>query len=497
MELFALEEILPLLVAVAAVAIPALASYHIIVSKDDVRAAIGWAGLVWLVPFVGTVLYLLFGINRIRRKAARVRRHRGASPPDAQPEGDSSVGPDDGSALEVLFPDASGAMKAQARMMDRITRLPLTRGNEIRFLVGGDEAYPEMLRAINEATRSVALATYLFDYDRAGRQFVSALAAAVARGVEVRVLIDGVGELYHFPSSWRMLRRAGVTVQRFNRSIMPWRMAYLNLRNHRKILVADGRIGFAGGMNLGEGNLRDAKPAAAIRDMHFRLDGPVVGHLMEVFAIDWAFAAGENLEGDAWFPKNLDGHSPGQKQGSAVARGVPDGPDEDLNKISWAILSGLGMARRSIKIVTPYFLPDKIIVAALSHAALRGVRVDIILPERSNLRVVDWASRAQYAQILEKGCHIHHLPPPFDHTKLLLVDDIWLLFGSSNWDPRSLRLNFEFNVECYDKALAAALAENISERINAAKEVGREDVRAKHPFRRARDGVAWLFSPYL
>ena len=497
MELFALEEILPLLVAAAAIAIPALASYHIIDSKDDVRAAIGWAGLVWLVPFIGTILYLLFGINRIRRKAARVRRHRGSNQPEQEHEGQGEAASGGGPPLQALFPEAGEAMKAQAEMMGRITRLPLTPGNDIRFLDGGDEAYPSMLKAINDATQSVALATFIFDYDRAGKQFVEALKAAVERGVEVRVLIDGVGELYHFPSSWRMLRRAGVPVQRFNRSIMPWRMAYLNLRNHRKILVADGRIGFTGGMNLRQGNFRDARPGNAIRDMHFRLEGPVVGHLMEVFAIDWSFAASENLEGEAWFPRDLDDHGPGNNPGSAVARGVPDGPDEDLNKISWAILSGLGMARRSIKIVTPYFLPDKIIVAALSHAALRGVRVDIILPARSNLKIVDWASRAQYAQVLEQGCHIHHLPPPFDHTKLLLVDDIWLLFGSSNWDPRSLRLNFEFNVECYDRALAGALAANISRRIAAAKQVTLAEVRSKHPFRRARDGVAWLFSPYL
>lgn len=495
MELFALEEILPLMVAFAAVAIPVLASYHIIDSKDDVRAAIGWAGLVWLVPFVGTILYLLFGINRIRRKAARVRRHRGTEQLEGQAEDQAEAGPGDGEALSLdhLLPGASDAMKAQARMMDRITRLQLTAGNQIHHLDSGDEAYPEMLKAIGEAQKSIALATYIFDYDRAGRQFVEALKAAVERGVEVRVLIDGVGEMYHFPSSWRMLRRAGVPVQRFNRSIMPWRMAYLNLRNHRKILVADGRIGFAGGMNLREGNFRDAKPGSAIRDMHFRLEGPVVAHLMEVFAIDWSFAEGENLQGDAWFPGDLSARKPG----TAVARGVPDGPDEDLNKISWAILSGLGMARRSIKIVTPYFLPDRVLVSALSHAALRGVQVDIVLPERSNLKIVDWASRAQYAQLLDKGCNIHHMPPPFDHTKLLLVDDIWLLFGSTNWDPRSLRLNFEFNVECYDRALAGALAENIAGRIKLAKKVRPGDVSAKHPLRRARDGIAWLFSPYL
>jgi cardiolipin synthase len=495
-ELFALEEIRPLLIAIGAVAIPLLASYHIIVSKDDVRAAIGWAGLVWLVPFVGTILYLLFGINRIRRKAARKRRHRDSSsiqagPPESHPEGEEGEGGEH--SLSSLLPQSSEAMQAQAAMMDRITRMPLTPGNHIRLLEGGDEAYPEMLAAIGEAQKSIALATYIFDYDRAGRQFVAALKAAVERGVKVRVLIDGVGEMYHFPSSWRMLRRAGVPVQRFNRSIMPWRMAYLNLRNHRKILVVDGRIGFTGGMNLREGNFRDARPGNAIRDMHFRLEGPVAAHLMEVFAVDWSFAEGESLEGDAWFPGDLAGHRPG----NAVARGVPDGPDEDLNKISWAILSGLGMARHSIKIVTPYFLPDRVLVAALSHAALRGVQVDIVLPERSNLKIVDWASRAQYGQLLDKGCHIHHLPPPFDHSKLLLVDDIWLLFGSSNWDPRSLRLNFEFNVECYDEALAGALAANIAERINRAKPVRPADVCAKHPLWRARDGIAWLFSPYL
>lgn len=479
-ELFIIEEVFPVLIAAGAVVIPTLASYHVITTKDDVRAAIGWAGLVWLVPFVGTVFYLLFGINRIRRKAARVRGERKLLRSQGKPT--TSV------AVEQL----SEAARAHNATMDRITVFELCEGNRVRPFITGDAAFEAMLEAIDDARHSIALATYIFDYDAVGQRFVAALKAAVRRGVEVRVLIDGVGELYHFPSSWRMLRRAGVTVERFNRSWVPWRMAYLNLRNHRKIMTVDGCAGFTGGMNLREGHLREAPADGAIRDLHFCLEGPIVAQLTEVFAEDWAFASGETLSGDAWFPNVALGG-----EGGVLARGIPDGPDEDLHKITWAILSGLGMARRKVRIMTPYFLPDRIIVAALNHAALRGVEVDILLPEKSNLKVVQWASRAQYAHILQSGCRIHHVPAPFDHAKLLIVDDEWVLLGSSNWDARSLRLNFEFNVECHDRSLAARLIKLFEARLASSSPVGMSDMAKIPAILRLRNGLAWLLSPYL
>jgi cardiolipin synthase len=212
--------------------------------------------------------------------------------------------------------------------------------------------------------------------------------------------------------------------------------------------------------------------------------------LQEAFAVDWAFATGEQLVGESWFPKL-------SRTGDTWARGIPHGPDEDFEIIHFVILAALAAATGTVRIATPYFLPDASIIHALNIAAMRGVEVKIILPEVSNVRLAQWASQASYWQVLEHGCRIFLSPPPFDHTKLLLVDGIWTLLGSTNWDPRSLRLNFEFNVECYQESLAGVLEGDLDARCSASREITLSDVQARGLPVRLRDGVARLFSPYL
>lgn len=201
-------------------------------------------------------------------------------------------------------------------------------------------------------------------------------------------------------------------------------------------------------MNLRAGHVLARGTGHPVRDIHFRVSGPVVAHLQEVFADDWAFCTGELLEGKRWFPA-LTEACPG------LARGIPDGPENDFEKLRLTMLGALACAQSSIRIMTPYFLPDASLITALNIAALRGVPVDIVLPRTGNLRLVQWAATAQLWQVVERGCRVWLTPSPFDHSKLLLVDRDWVMIGSANWDPRSLRLNFEFNLECYDRELAS------------------------------------------
>lgn len=213
-------------------------------------------------------------------------------------------------------------------------------------------------------------------------------------------------------------------------------------------------------------------------------------HLVDAFARDWAFTTGERLEGEAW-------HAVPEAAGSTASRGIPDGPDDDFERLHWTLLAGLAGAQRHVRILTPYFLPDQALVSALNVTALRGVRLDIVLPEANNLRVVGWAMRRQLGQVMESGCRVWLTPPPFDHSKLMLVDDSWSLFGSGNWDPRSLRLNFEFNVECYDRTLTTRLDELVHDRIARARPLAISELERRSLPVKLRDGVAWLFSPYL
>ena len=250
-----------------------------------------------------------------------------------------------------------------------------------------------------------------------------------------------------------------VPVGRFMHSGLPWRMPFLNLRTHKKVLVIDGRLAFTGGMNIGAENLVSRRPPHPVRDTHFRVEGPVVTQLTAAFAEDWFFVMNEELTGDAWFP-------PLDEAGAAVARVVTSGPDQDLEKIEFTVLEAIACARSSIQIVTPYFLPDDRLVTSLTLAAMRGVAVDIVMPERSNHRPVDWAARANSGPLLDEGCRIWLGPPPFDHSKIMVVDHEWCLIGSSNWDMRSFRLNFELAMEVYNDGLARALEAMVAARMH-------------------------------
>jgi cardiolipin synthase len=212
--------------------------------------------------------------------------------------------------------------------------------------------------------------------------------------------------------------------------------------------------------------------------------------LQDAFANDWAFTTGEVLDGQTWFPK-LEG------DGTIAARVITDGPDGDFEKARWTLLAALAEAQTSVQILTPYFLPDPALITGLNLAALRGVRVDIIMPSKNNLPFVHWASRAMWWQLLQRGCHIWLTPPPFDHSKLMVVDGHWVLLGSANWDARSLRLNFEINVECYGQGLARDLTAVIERKLIDAREVTLAEVDARTIPGKLRDAAARLFSPYL
>jgi cardiolipin synthase A/B len=343
-----------------------------------------------------------------------------------------------------------------------------------------------MLAAIGAAQKSVGLQSYIFRADKAGEAFHQALIQAQRRGVEVRVLIDGVGGGYFWSGTYNHLRRAGVPVARFLHSYFPWRMPFVNLRNHRKVLVIDGRLAFTGGINIGAENLCADDPPHLVLDTHFQVEGPIVDQLTDAFADDWLFATGEKLLTENWFP-------PLDKAGQVTARVVTSGPDEDMERVEFVALHAISCAHKSIRVVTPYFLPPDPLTMSLGLAALRGVTVDIILPEHSNHPVLDWARRVPLRPLIEAGCRVSLTTGPFDHSKLMVIDDAWALIGSANWDTRSFRLNFELNVELHDPAFAGRLAAVAppTRRLTLA-ELDRDSLPV-----RLRNSAARLLQPYL
>lgn len=471
-------------VAVLTLVLSVIGSGHALLFKRDTRAAVSWVGFIWLVPLVGAVLYFILGVNRIRRTAVLLRGNLERYRPKTRLEIDATPSP------TPELPECARHLTPLAAVVGQVVQLPLLPGNRVTPLLNGDEAYPAMLAAIANAKMTITLSTYIFDRDATGLSFVRALGEATRRGVEVRVLIDATGTRYSWPPILRELRREGICYARFLPTFPLWRLMSMNLRNHRKLLVADGRVGFTGGMNIRVGHELKRQPRSPVQDVHFQIEGPAVDHLQAIFAEDWLFTTGESLRGDAWFPEQL-------AQGPVFARGIPDGPDEDFELARWTILGALAAARESVRIVTPYFLPDLTLISALNLAAMRGVKVDIILPEHGNLPFVQWASRAHWWQVLERGCRLWLTPAPFDHSKIFLVDGCWALVGSANWDPRSLRLNFEFNLECYDRELAEKLEALVQKKLRVARCVTREELAQRPLVWRLRDGVARLLTPFL
>ena len=445
---------------------------HVLAHNRNPGSAVSWIGLAWLSPVVGSLLYLFLGINRVQRRARSL-----------------SVAAADDSAV-VTSPGLRGCehlagLELAAR---RISRRNVQPGNAILMLANGDAAYPQMIAAIRSAATSVALSSYIFRADDVGHEFIAALIAARRRGVEIRVLIDGYGGGYLLSAAYRRLHQARVRVARFMHSALPWRMPFLNLRSHQKILCVDGRVAFTGGLNIGAENVVARNPRHAVLDTHFRFDGPVVAQLCEAFAGQWYFTTGETLAGPAWFPRL-------EAAGDSLVRAITSGPDQDLEKIEMLVLEAIACARSSIQIMTPYFLPDDRIITALALAAMRNVGVDIVLPEHSNHPTVDWAMRAHIGPLLTAGCRVWTHKPPFDHSKLMTVDGIWGLVGSANWDMRSFRLNFEINLEVYHSGLVeqvrAKIAANRTTRMMVA------DLERRSLPTRLRDNAAHLMLPYL
>jgi cardiolipin synthase len=462
------------LAAILYVLLASTVTIDVLLKKSDVRGALGWIGAVWLAPILGSLLYYMFGINRVTRRALKLG---GLNDAQARPP-------------EPAEPEAAPHIALLSDVSEKITQVPLTDGNALQVLEGGDQAYPEMLAAIRGAQHCIAMTSYIFRNDAAGQEFAEALIAAAQRGVKVRVLLDSVGIGYFYPRIYYRMQRGGVVAARFLHTWLPWRMPFLNMRNHRKLLVVDGGIGFLGGINIGAENSARLSGQHQIKDVHFRVIGPVVRTVMDAFARDWTFTTDEALDEDCWWPKLND-------QGSVFARGLRSGPDADIYRLEFLLGAALTLAQKRIRIVTPYFLPDPRLQFAIAQAGLRGVTVEIVLPGQSDQHIMDWAMRGHLRFFRHVRACVITTPPPFDHTKLCTVDGEWSLIGSSNWDARSFRLNFEFDLEITDRELTGRLDALIDAKIAAGTQLSPDMLAKERIWKRLRNAAARLLMPYL
>ncbi len=443
---------------------------HAALHKQDSWRALWWVTIMITLPGVGLLFYLLFGLEG-SSKPSHLNRAVLSLPDapqhDTHPSRPSSVW------------DLTGVIAA----------VPDVPGNMVEPLCDGDQAYPAMLHAIEQATASITLMTYIFGHDVVGLAFARALQRACSRGVAIRVLIDGVGERYSWPSMVGTLQRLGITVRRYP-GLRPVLLSGFNRRNHRKLLIIDGQIAFSGGLNIRAQHVHALVGDRVHHDTHFRITGPVVTHLQAIFAEDWFFATGEDLQGAQWHA-----HTP-QQVGKSCCRTLATGPQVQ-EKLKMLLLAAVTQAQRRLWIQTPYFLPDQSLLDQLALAICRGVDVRILIPGNNNLPFVHWASLAQARHVLDVGCQLLLGAGSFNHSKLFLADDHYAIIGSMNWDARSLRLNGELIIECLDANLNARLGNLWLHNAHRALPLSGEVIRAWPVVAQVRNALARLFMPIL
>jgi cardiolipin synthase len=474
----------PYIFLVLSVIVGALAAAHAAMTKEDVRSAAGWVGLVIFSPLIGAFIYMVAGINRIRHTALATRR-AGRRTFEKQ-SSEHALG------REQIAAQFGQQFRALNILGDTVTRFFMTTGNSVTLLEDGDSAYAEICTAIDQAQSSILLESYIFDCDEIGRRVADHLLSAEKRGIEVRVLIDAVGARYSVPSIVNYLRERGLHARTFNGNvIMGLRLPYANLRTHRKIIVIDGVLAFTGGMNIRQSFTTEFAGDKAGLDTHFRVTGPAVADLHAVAAEDWHFASGERLEPVIFNAPDEDVPLP------TYVRVVSSGPDASLETNHKMLIGAFSVAHKHIRIMSPYFIPDRELVSALVTAARRGVRIDIVVPLENNLRLVDLAMTAQFDQVLKHGCRIWRVAGTFNHSKLLTIDGHWSYVGSSNLDPRSLRLNFEVDLEILDNDFAAMIEMRIDAAIACSREIKLVDLDRRSFPLRLLEKLIWLGSPYL
>jgi cardiolipin synthase len=457
----------------------------VLARRKEPAATFAWIVTLVTLPALGVVLFWYLGRDRVRRPLrarAQVNRALRQRTLDRLRPVDGVVQETRERTLEGgLFADAPEPLRGVMRLAMRTGRAEPVAGNEVEALVGAPRTWAAIASAIDAAQRSVHLEYYAFRIGAAASPVFEALVRAARRGVAVRLLYDAFGSA-GLRRRLRPLHEAGGRSAPFFPLDPIRRGATINLRNHRKLVTVDGRVGFAGGINVGD-------EFAAWRDVHLRIAGPAVRQLEAIFVEDWFFATREDL-----LDTSLGEVPPA---GPSSIQIVQSGPDETLEAIQRLYFAAIAAARERVWITTPYFVPDRAVLVALETAALRGVDVKLLVPERSNWWLATDAGRSFYDGLLGAGVEIHEYLPGMLHTKAMVVDGHFGTVGSANLDVRSFRLNFELLVVLYDPRLVAELEALFRADQQHARRLSLAAWRARPFHHRVREGLGRLLSPLL
>lgn len=445
-------------------------------------SAMAWLGIIFFVPWIGLVLYLLIGATGLPRR--RLRRHE-----QLRKQFD-----DVRERLEDRGwnrdPAVDGQFSGLVHLADNVSHLPTWGGNDFALIGDHYHAYYDRIIAdIDAAQRFVHLFFYIWAADDTAARMNDALARAAARGVRIRLMVDAVGSWKAIRGPLRQLRQRGVDV-RVALPVNPFRrrLARIDLRNHRKIVVIDGRVAYTGSQNVVDADY--GKGALHWEDLSFRLTGPIVLQLQIVFMEDWYYDTQQALDDPDLFP-------PIEATGPFKIQAVASRPNVPASDYQYVLLAGMYAARTHLIITTPYFIPDDSVLQALEGATRRGVRVDLVMPDKTDHPLALWARRGYYHWLLEAGVHIHHFRERLLHAKTMTVDGLVAFAGSSNLDIRSLSLNYEINLIFYGREATAPFLAQQQRYLEQSDEIFLHRWMHRPFFQRKFEDIMRLTSPLL
>ncbi len=442
------------------------------------------------VPVAGLLFYFTFGINYRKRRMYSKK---------LLDDEERSV-----KLRERLYKDSiklidstekiSSDKRELAYLLLNDTLSPVTSGNEVTTLRNGEEKFPEVIAAMESAKHHIHLEYYIYENDRIGGEIERLLIKKAQEGVSVRMVYDDFGSRSIRGGLVNRLKKAGVQVFPFHKIRFVPFANRINYRNHRKIIVVDGRVGFVGGINISDRYINTPDQSTYWRDTHLKIEGPAVSYLQYLFLCDWNFSAKQNLQQTEDFFPIVE---PPKKPAGRIVQMAASGPDSANPSILFSILKGIGLARKEVLITTPYLIPGESLKTSLIMCSLSGVDVKILVPRKSDSHLVNTAARSYYEELLKADVKIYRYTKGFIHAKTIVIDREVGMVGTANMDTRSFDLNFEVNAIIYDKPTADQLAKDFYEDLKSAPEIDPVEWFQRPWYKKLLEKIARLVSPLL
>ena len=483
---FQVEGIWAIVIRVVIIILIAFPLVVILFENRNPIKSIAWIMVLILLPIAGIILYLYFGRN-FRKEKIFTRKEF------ADAESSRQLTDPFGIEIEEVGKTCNDKIRSKLKIMKLLlnnSRARLTKSNRVKVLNNGQETFDSILEELQNARHHIHLEYYIIEDDEIGNRIKNILIEKARQGVIIRLIYDDVGSWSLGDDYLDELRRAGVEVYSFMR-VRTYRFANkINYRNHRKILVVDGKVGFVGGVNIADRYLKGRDGKGFWRDTHLRIEGDAVKNLQIIFLMDWYFMSNRIIRDKSYFPPHIVSEN-------HLIQITTSGPDSDWANIMQTFFSAIATATDYVYISTPYFLPNESILTAIRTAALSGVDVRIILPEKNDSWLTNYSSLSYIQNLLEAGVRIFLYTKGFTHSKLLMVDDVFTTVGTTNMDIRSFDQNFEVNALIYDEDITAEIKLAFIDDISNSREIDLDEFNDRPFKQKFLESVARLFSPLL